>query len=452
MIPKNKRHLIVNKEYSRLPYWTDEGYDDVQRSTSQKFVQDNYGKFDESENQQSYKNDNDEDYQALEYNYSLPEFDSNFDDLDIDPASVTKKDIKCDEYWNQLFPGHPTGSGPFIPDSGDLSVLNIYAKKCPVEYKDHMCCGRGLRVQGPVNGELESEQNYKFGVGNKPRECDYNFWAKIGTMWNDGRYTAPYTETEITDTMGVTARGGWSLNKDCLTWKVKIKPKTDDCDGKIGYTTLQMSTGATQELTVTGSTGGTYNWSTTSGSLSAPSGDSVIFTAPATNANCTSNPTISLTCGGAVVDTLQIAVRSTTFDFNKAAYYLTVVGGPGTVIGPITLRDCEYKVMLMPIRCDGSSPPTWDFPICGSDYANPYTGTCPHCAVLKQAPPGCWGSWAFDRVTDLSHAMSDCASHASVNTSSPYYRGIPCGCANGTVYDVRTAQQKADGCCPAGLL
>ena len=97
-IPQNKRGLIVNKEYSRLPYMTDEGYDEIQRSTSQKFVQDNYGKFDESENQQPYKNDSeyDTDYQGLEYDYSLPGFDFNLGDLDIDPSSTTSKDIKCD--------------------------------------------------------------------------------------------------------------------------------------------------------------------------------------------------------------------------------------------------------------------------------------------------------------------------------------------------------------------
>ena len=460
-IPQNKRGLIVNKEYSRLPYMTDEGYDEIQRSTSQKFVQDNYGKFDESENQQPYKNDSeyDTDYQGLEYDYSLPGFDFNLGDLDIDPSSTTSKDIKCDAYWNQLFPGHPTGSGPFIPDSGDLSALNIYAKKCPVEFKFHICCGRGLKVQGPVNGEMESGQNYKFSIGNKPIDCEYDFWAKKGSMKIDGDYTAPQTDVEIEDTMGLEPWTGISgkYSKDCLTWKVKIKPKT--CTGSIGYTTLQMQVSGTQTLIVVNPTSGeTYYWAASSGSIDA-TGLSVTYTAPSSNANCTNNPTITLTCGGSTIGTLTIAVRANSFDSNKAAYYVTQGGGPGTPIGDPTnpsfiLRDCEYGIYLVPVRCDGSTPRMWDMPMCGHDYANPYTGSCPHCAVLKhdQDPPGCWGNWTFDRVTDMAYAEIMCASAGSKSTTSPRYSNLPCNCAIGSVYDVRDATQIASGCCPAGLL
>ena len=84
MIPKNKRHLIVNKEYSRLPYWTDDGYEDVQRQVSQKYVQDSFGKFAESENQPPYLSD--ADYQGLEYQYQNPEF---FNPTDLPGVDMT---------------------------------------------------------------------------------------------------------------------------------------------------------------------------------------------------------------------------------------------------------------------------------------------------------------------------------------------------------------------------
>lgn len=425
-IAQNKRGLIVNKEYSRLPYMTDEGYDEIQRSTSQKFVQDNYGKFDESENQQSYKVDSeyDDGYQGLEYDYSLPGFNSGLGNIDIDPAEATDKDISCDGYWNQLFPGHPTGSGPFIPDSGDLSVLNIYAKKCPVEYKYHICCGRGLRVQGPVNGELESEQNYKFDVGNKPLECDYNFWAKIGTMWNDGRYTAPYTETEITDTMGVTARGGLSLNKDCLTWKVKIKPKTDVCLGRVAVTAPTMAAGASQTLTVQGWVAGeVYSWSTTTGSLDVATGNSAVYTAPASNANCASNPTITLSCGGSVVQTIQIAINAVTS------------GGVGIMREYLSQGSCWKS---------GDAWHIWN--IC----ANVYTLSCNGTVTFHPE----WSPACSDGVgNSCDAAFADGESRVirgSIDqTGYCYYQQ---GVKFGDWCDSRSAEQKTAGCCPAQLL
>lgn len=461
-----KYKSVANHEYSRLPYMTDDGYDDVQRSTSQKYIQDNYGKFDESENQQSYKND--DDYQALEYNYSLPQFDidGNLSGSDIDFAATTDKKIDCDEYWNELFPGHPTGTGPFIPSSNELYNLGIYSKKCPVEYKRQVCCGRGLRIQGPVNGELCSEGNFSFNVGNKPKDCEYDFWARKGVMKSWGDYTAPYVTEDTEDTLGIYPWTGVSGIGDtnCLTWKVKIKV-CEECKGVIGYTTLQMSVSGTQTLTVVGwKAGEVYSWETTSGSINPSTGNSVTYTAPSSNVNCANNPTITLTCRGNVVDTLEIAIRSATFDYNKAAFYVTQGGGPGTKIGDPNnpkgiLRDCEYAIILVPVRCDGSIPIMWDMPVCGHDYTIPYLGSCPHCSIQKHytdplvspcAP--CWGVWCHYRVSNMEHAKGECASHGPVNTISPSYVGIPCNCTIGAVYDVRTAQQKADGCCPAGLL
>lgn len=269
-------------------------------------------------------------------------------------------------------------------------------------------------------------------------------------------YTAPSYSEAGSDSATITLWCGGAV-KDTLVISVA---HSCDCLDIIEYTSLQMSVSQQQTLSASGAQSDEcYSWQITSGggSLSAATGKSVVYTAPSSNANCASNPTITLTCGGATTDTLEIAVRANSFDYNKAAYYVTQGGGHGTRIGDpanpaFILRDCEYGIYLVPVRCDGSIPRTWDMPHCGSDYANPYSGSCPHCAVLYYDPPGCWGNWAFDRVTDMAHAEAMCASAAPKNTDFPRYYGIPCNCAIGAVYDVRTAQQKADGCCPAGLL
>ena len=83
----------------------------------------------------------------------------------------------------------------------------------------------------------------------------------------------------------------------------------------IGYYTDQINPGDTLGLTVENadeSCGGeNYTWLITAGggSLSAETGLDVIYTAPADGANCPGNTTITLYCGGEVVDTLVITIN-----------------------------------------------------------------------------------------------------------------------------------------------
>lgn len=86
-----------------------------------------------------------------------------------------------------------------------------------------------------------------------------------------------------------------------------------DCgESAIGYTTLQMSCDDSQTLTVENPVGAcTYNWAITSGggNLSSSTGTSVIYTAPSTNAYCLLNPTIQLSCGEEICDSITIAAN-----------------------------------------------------------------------------------------------------------------------------------------------
>lgn len=419
-VPPNKRHLVVNKEYSRLPYWTDDGFEDVQRQTSQKYVQDNYGNFPESENQQPYKGyngDEELDYQALEYNFSLPQF--NIDPIDIN--NFKNKDINCYEYWNQLFPTHRDGA--FIPNHNERNLLNTYSQICPIEYVEKICCRRGIRVQGPVNNTLESGESYTFTLTTKVgKDCRYEFWAEKGRMLSSGDYTAPNTDVEIEDHMGVSPWLSGDSGEDCLKWTVKIKPKTE-CKGTVHATTPQMSTGASQTLYITGgSEGDTYYWSTTTGSLSSPTGTSVVYTAPATNPNCALNPTITVTCGGAVIGKVTIAVNAKLS--TGYAYYIATGG---------SYRECEAHIITTVYNCSGQ---TYGYP-----------RGCAGCDASVQAP-NC--VMAGGEECTIEGMLARCIRTNGCGTVNYGDGPIILGCSG--VTDVRTAYDKQIGCCPAALL
>ena len=299
-IPANKRHLVVNKEYSRLPYWTDDGFEDVQRQTSQKYVQDNYGKFAESENQLPYLSD--ADYQGLEYQYQNPEFFDPTDLPDVDIINTVPKGT-CYDLWVSMFGNSPNG---FFPTSSQYQQLMEYAKKCPLIYVPHWCCDKaGMKINGPdtvAPGE-KAEYTVSGGLFN----CSYSWDADRGRIVG-GTYEAP--ETSGSDKIWIYPFLSDDMNRECIKKDITIE---GGCKGTAHATTPQMTVGASQTLYIEGgSEGDTYYWSTTSGSLSSPTGTSVTYTAPATNPNCVNNPTITVTCGGATIGTIKIAVNAYT--------------------------------------------------------------------------------------------------------------------------------------------
>jgi len=113
-----------------------------------------------------------------------------------------------------------------------------------------------------------------------------------------------------------TAIEGYSSrHTDCGCVDAPIECAQCEClPVTIGYTTQQMAVDGVQTLTVEGDPYDSkcHTWSLKGGggSLFAPdvNGD-IVYTAPATNANCLNNPTIALSCGGTEVDTLKIAVN-----------------------------------------------------------------------------------------------------------------------------------------------
>ena len=85
-----------------------------------------------------------------------------------------------------------------------------------------------------------------------------------------------------------------------------------DCSvesASIIYTTQQMSSGSTQTLGIDGDWNACYSWSLSGGgSLGTPAANGdVVLTAPTSNPECANNMVVSLSSGGVVIDTLDIA-------------------------------------------------------------------------------------------------------------------------------------------------
>ena len=409
MIPKNKRHLIVNKEYSRLPYWTDDQYQDVQLSTSQKYMQDTYGAFPESEMQQPYKGDPEDDYQALEYDYSTPQFPDNNSDV-LQNDTVPAPGAFCVNMWNKIFAGN-------VASLWD-KIKKYIATGCPMNQAWHYCCTENLKINGP--SEVEVGQTVSFSVSGGNNDCDYNLDAD-GGMMIAGSYTAPSTPGK--DTIFVSPFTGSDARAICPV-KKDIKITAPSCPGKISGLS-QMAAGALQWLKVSNPGTGVYTWSTTSGTLGTPVGNQVLFTAPATNANCANNPTISLICGGGVVDTLTIAVN---------AFSASNVG--------------EICV-LSSTSCDIETYPNNSYP-----YNRYYYGT----AIGHKDGINCDGIEseviAENRVIELKNATGSCttAIEAALRQLKNWLHLDCHGASFDTWNDLRTPTQKAAGCCPYQLL
>ena len=194
----------------------------------------------------------------------------------------------------------------------------------------------------------------------------------------------------------------------------------------IGYTSLVMSCGASQTLTAGGGCG-PYSWSVSGGgSLNKTIGQEVIYTAPATNPNCTSNPTITLTdcCGSSA--NLKLAVNCYTAD--QALRYCDV----------LVCMSCFYNsggcwaqhtFGRWIYNCSGvlSSSAFWPNPTFACQETMMYTGCC-------EGWPNC--------SDDLDCSASGMCSGLCNNP--PQLCKI--------LRDMRTTDMKNEGCCPINPL
>ena len=180
---------------------------------------------------------------------------------------------------------------------------------------------------------------------------------------------------------------------------------------KIGYTTLQMTAGESQTLIIENDIPGTtYVWTLEGGGfLDRSEGDSVIYTAPSTNPNCSSNPTITLWFCEEPLDTIQLAV--------------TEAGAGGLAYSQTFLDELYHP------NCNIEFTDYWG-PLYTA-YRNHY-----NCwgEIIEHAG---WG-WCFKDLSGSPEHPIPCTTNAGL-----------CGLKRD---DRRTDAQKAAGCCPKGLL
>jgi len=162
-----------------------------------------------------------------------------------------------------------------------------------------------------------------------------------------------------------------------------------------------------------------YSWAIISGggSLSITKGDSTVYTAPATNPNCASNPTIQVTdyCGNTA--TLQIAVNAYDPEF---AIWANEFNGTYPGSGATVWRGRR-------VLCDGTYGT--DVGLCSA--CDPGMGVCVQCSdcdpVCQQ---GCCvtanNCWPWPSEHPVCGVVQCCAAYG----------------------DVRDADMKSGGCCP----
>lgn len=191
----------------------------------------------------------------------------------------------------------------------------------------------------------------------------------------------------------------------------------------LNYTTLQMGAGEHQTLYVTGHPDGSaITWRLEGGgSLNTTEGASVLFTSAASNADCDGNAEVSAFCNGELIDTITIAVNTSTS--TAVAYYKLEIN---TVEGPTW---CDANAYSKSYGCDGSLKSSYACTGCSAGY----TPGCPSCNA--------------GTMTSRCQAGSPWASFGGCSILSA--NGA---CANGAVVDVRTTTMIAEGCCPEALM
>ena len=194
----------------------------------------------------------------------------------------------------------------------------------------------------------------------------------------------------------------------------------------IGYTSQQMSVNGTQALTASGG-GGSYTWSMSGGgTLSKSSGASTTYTAPATNANCTYNPTLTVTDCCKNTATLKIAVNQYTTPADAYSHYFCANYCTGPCPPPNPTKYTYASVgKRQEYTCTGAAWGT--------------AGTCGTCSFT------CWSTVCYSSFSPSCTGDSETVCNTAMSQNCP-------GKTQDTYYDDRTDAMKTGGCCPAKLL
>ncbi len=370
------RNLIVNKEYSRKPQMYAGSYQEMQERTAEKYAQDTIGPFPESEHQKPYENPA-EDYQELEDLYTPFNFPPYQGPIKVDvPAQAPDRLVCMARTVGTWCKGMTT----------EIKVMWSEAKGCCAQLlvdPFHFTSGFTFRAScHKVTVTASEEANAGGGV-----MC----LAKLP----DGQDGTSFYLEEGTD---LTA---------------------NHCTGDDGQATVidynpQMSVSTQQTLTVLHPRAEClYEWTLSGGgSLSAYQGNSVVYTAAATNPNCVNNATITVAAkgrlgcrpkGGTVCDTAHIAVNN------------PLASGLAAEMDEIREAECAYL----------------SYGYCHAVFRN-YHMLCNSSTFVDQ----------FTGVFAYGEPLSVCCQNLLAD----------CGPNCNQWVEVRTAELKAAGCCPYQLM
>ena len=373
---KNNRSKLVEQDFGRRLYATDLAYSEAMKKTTQKYM-DSMMLIKQSEFEKPYRED---DYNTMEYAFEPPN----------PPA----------------FPPGPGWPSPDCTPKGDAvgggSTLCEPGIECGVWIWN--CAHKIIKLD--VVQDFGWIQSIQYLPGDI---------VKVTVCWNEAdRDAGRKIGSKIILAKGKSKISTFNFATCC--------PTTKACNGKcegcppptIGYTSNTMACGATQTFTHTGGgSGGKYTWATNYGTFGPVTGNTVVFTAPASNAWCLNNVTISLTdcCGHAASQKIAINCLGA-----QTAGYLSCCV-TGRVIGL-----CSWTRGRNNLYCDGTLAGSCNA-ICGKGADIP----CTIAEYYAWLETGC--------IDAISYCNGNC----------------PQGCSEG-YRDARTDGQKTAGCCPEQFL
>lgn len=331
-----------------------------------------------------------------------------------------------------------TGTYPWDSLHGSMNGLDYWYESCCIQSFSSSSHRSGVSISSASN-KVEMVQTLKVGddvIFSGESSMDYEMTYN-GTETYDGTITGTVTPP---------------------AQEIPV------CAGHINYTSQQMNINQTQNLSWTDDTvypaapvcedpmpAFTFSWSLSGGgSLNSTTEQNIVYTAPASNANCANNSTISLLCNGVVVDTLDIAINT---GGTGTAYYSTVCVTEGHCEEPVQVGNqwvTQFTVATVRItryNCAGTETGTTTYCMSGE-------GSCAR--TLAQGPMSCEDCLASKTVTSCGIKYSranhlSCAGKALECGAWCVY-GLTDGPELGELVDVRTPAQIAAGCCPAPLM